>query len=185
MNYLQYYDDETYLFETVKNNFHENGEISAFDFFCIILWKANRAKSTIANKLLRLGAEKNLHTLDVIVKELSSNLAKSNLTDKEKLSYLIETWEFRLPMASAILTTLYPDNFTIYDYRVCEQLNITPNLSNLIFKNLWKGYHEFIQKVKDATPDDLSLRDKDRYLFGKSFHEQLTYDIENNFMKEL
>jgi len=27
-------------------------------------------------------------------------------------------------MASAILTVLYPDDFTVYDYRVIEQLGI-------------------------------------------------------------
>ena len=35
---------------------------------------------------------------------------------------LIEDWAFRLPMASAILTVLYPDSFTVYDIRVCSEL---------------------------------------------------------------
>lgn len=181
MDYLQYYDLESYLFDTVRKNFHDNDEISAFDFFCIIIWKANRAKSIMAKKLLRMGDKYNLHTLDEIVKEISSNLAKLNLSDKEKLSYLIETWEFRLPMASAVLTILFPEDFTVYDIGVCEELNFTYSLSQRKFENLWKGYQEFIQKVKDATPAELSLRDKDRYLLCKSFHNQLKNDIKNKF----
>ncbi len=35
MNYLDIYNLETYLFETVRNRFYEQGYLSAFDFFCI------------------------------------------------------------------------------------------------------------------------------------------------------
>ncbi|MFC1513451.1 hypothetical protein ACFL5P_00405 [candidate division KSB1 bacterium] len=181
MDYLQFYDDETYLFETVRNKFNKNGYIDAYDFFSIIIWKANRAKSYIAKKLLRLGAERKLHTLDDAVKEITSHFSKPNLSDEEKLSYLLETWEFYLPMASAILTVLFPDEFTIYDYRVCEELNINQNFANWKFERLWPAYQEYIQKVKDATPAELSLRDKDRYLISRSYHNQLVDDIKNQF----
>jgi hypothetical protein len=38
--------------------------------------------------------------------------------------------------------------------------------------------------VKEITPNNLSLRDKDKYLWGKSFKEQLEKSISNKFSKE-
>ena len=80
-----------------------------------------------------------------------------------------------MPTASAILTVLYPDEFTIYDIRVCQILKDFHNLVNLSkFERVWAGYQAFKSKVQEAAPPHLSLRDKDRYLWGQSFHEQLT-----------
>ncbi|MGJ9384908.1 hypothetical protein [Salipaludibacillus sp. CF4.18] len=63
---------------------------------------------------------------------------------KEKLRYVMKAWDFRLPMATAILTVLYPDDFTVYDVRVCEQLGGDHHkLKNRVnFDNIWKViYH--------------------------------------------
>ncbi len=49
---LQYYHLEPYLFDTVHNGFAKKGQLSAFDFFCILIWKANCAKSKHASRLL-------------------------------------------------------------------------------------------------------------------------------------
>jgi hypothetical protein len=38
-------------------------------------------------------------------------------------------------------------------------------------------------KVEEAAPDGLSLRDKDRYLWGQSFSKQLQNDIKKMFNK--
>lgn len=46
--YLKYYDLENYILTDVRANFKANGHLNSFDFFCIIIWKANRAKSKIA-----------------------------------------------------------------------------------------------------------------------------------------
>ena len=82
-------------------------------------------------------------------------------------------------MDSAILAMLYPDDFTVYDVRVCDTLGGFHNLGNRVnFENLWQGYQAFTRAVKESTPKELtSLRDKDRYLWGKSFYEQLIRDI--------
>ena len=40
-------------------------------------------------------------------------------------------WAFRLPTASAILTVLYPDVFTVYDRRVCKVLGAFDQLANI------------------------------------------------------
>lgn len=90
---------------------------------------------------------------------------------------LKENWGFRLPTATAILTVLYPEEFTIYDVRVRHQLNQTVYESK-DFEKLWKSYVGFIECLRHATPEGLSLRDKDRYLWGKDFAQQLKADME-------
>ena len=52
-DYLQYYDLESYLFDTVSQRFHKEGRLNAFDLFSIIVWKAERAKSRLAHRLIK------------------------------------------------------------------------------------------------------------------------------------
>lgn len=178
MNYIDYYDLENYLLNTVRNRFIKEGKLSAFDFFCIIIWKANRAKSNIARRLLKCGYS----SLEEAVSALTRELAQA-VTPKDKMNCL-HKWGFMLPMSSAILTILYPDDFTIYDYRVCDMLGDCHKLTNITsFEKLWLGYNDFKEKVESKCPSGLSLRDKDRYLWGKSFYEDLTKDISNRFAK--
>jgi hypothetical protein len=177
MDFRQYYNLESYLFDTVGPRFARQGYLSAFDFFCIVIWKANRAKSKLAKRLLARGYNK----LDDAVYALTSGLAHQP-TAKDKLYYLWHTWGFYLPMASAILTILYPDEFTIYDWRVCEMLNGYEYLGTTgNFEKLWPGYEQYKTSVQKLTPDGMSLRDRDRYLWGKSFYEQLVKDVEKGF----
>ncbi|MHC1759964.1 MAG: hypothetical protein AB9917_10700 [Negativicutes bacterium] len=177
-NYIDYYDLENYLFDIVRPRFIEDGKLSAFDFFCIIIWKANRAKSNIARRLLKCG----YHSLEEAVSALTRELAQS-VTPKDKMNCL-HKWGFMLPMSSAILTILYPDTFTIYDYRVCDMLGDCHKLTNITsFEKLWLGYEDYKQKVINISPKELSLRDKDRYLWGKSFYRDLMNDISAGFAK--
>ncbi len=177
-DFKQLYNLEIYLLETVRLRFHKEHQLSAFDFFCIIIWKANRAKSKIADRLLKNGDD-----LEDVVKLLTNQVYNAN-SDKEKLKVLVENWGFRLPMASALLTMLYPDSFTIYDIRVCDMLQKHHKLGTLTkFDSIWSGYKEFISDVRNEEPNNLSLRDKDRYLWGKSFAVQLEQDIAKNFFK--
>jgi hypothetical protein len=177
MDYEQFYDLESYLLKTVKENFRERKFLCAFDFFCIVIWKANRAKSKIARRLLERGYE----SLDAAVEALTSGLAKQDSAE-EKLRYLFEEWEFRIPMASAILTILYTEEFTVYDKRVCDALDDFHDLEDVIsFDRLWPRYQDYLRAVEQAAPDRFTLREKDHYLWGKSFYEQLSRDIENEF----
>lgn len=176
---VKYYYLEKYIFEEVRKKFLINKHIGAFDFFCIIIWKANRAKSKIALKLLlKYKGEKELEEIvQILTRQINSE------TNKERrLKILVEEWKFRLPMASAILTVFYPDEYTIYDTRVCGILN---NYNNLVytskFDDLYKGYSQYIEDVRNFCKNSLNLRDKDREIWGKSFKEQLKQDIENNF----
>jgi hypothetical protein len=182
MDFRQYYYLESYLFDVVHPRFVQQGYLSAFDFFCIVIWKANRSKSKIAKRLLSRGHK----DLDMAVRELTTGIAQQ-IDSKSRLRYLWlnQEWGFRLPMASAILTVLYPDEFTVYDVRVRGVLNDLDLESITNFDKLWAGYQRYKAKVEEMAPKELSLRDKDRYLWGKSFHDQLKTQIMGTFSLEM
>ena len=181
-DYIKLYHLEEYLFETVRQKFRNTGKLSALDFFCIIIWKANRAKSKVASRLLK-NDRHGRNDLNIIVEEMN-NAVYNAKEDKDRMRILINDCGFRLPMASAILTVLYPDNFTVYDSRVCNILGDCDTVQNkTAFDELWIGYKDFIVKVNSKAPSELSLRDKDKYLWGMSFINDLVKDIKNLFKK--
>ena len=99
---------------------------------------------------------------------------------------MIQDWGFLLPMASAILTVFYPSDFTVYDSRVCDVLGDFDWVGNRTnFDKLWDGYSQFMAAVKQKAPSDLSLRDKDRWLWGHSFYGELVKDIDENFKRTI
>lgn len=180
MDYSQYHNLDSYVFDTVRSRFSEQHYLCAFDFFCIIIWKANRAKSYTAKRLLD---KSEFDNLEAAVHELTTGLYQQT-TRKERMCYLWDEWGFRLATASAILSILYPDEFTIYDFRVCDTLGKYHELGDYNkFDQVWPGYEEFKREVKN-TEDGTTFRDKDRHLWGKSFYCQLTKDIENRFIKQ-
>jgi hypothetical protein len=88
-------------------------------------------------------------------------------------------------MASAILTVLYPTAFIVYDVRVCDVLRNFHNTQyRTNFDVLWSEYQTYVEAVRKAVPEIDDLRDKDRWLWGKSFWEQLNEDISAKFKKE-
>lgn len=178
MDYKKYYYLEEYLFSEVKSVFFERGFLTAEEFFCIIIWKANRAKSKIAKRMKKRNPDLDLQA---IVKNLTENLYKRK-TLKEKFIYLFDDWGFRLPMISAVLTVLFPDDFTIYDIRVCDSLGKYYNISDKTKVNVvWEEYIKFIGAVKNKVKNEKILRNKDKWLWGKSFIEALEKDIKTEF----
>jgi len=176
-DFRQYYYRESYLFEIVQPRFLKQGYLDAFDFFCIVIWKAERAKSRIARRLTNVHKD-----LDIAVKALTWGIGQK-ATSKERMRVL---WDIgiNLPMASAILTVLYPDDFTVYDQRVCSQLGKYHHLKDSrSFETIWDGYQKFKCDMQKLAPSELSLRDKDRYLRGKSFREQLLDDVRFGFKR--
>ena len=93
MDYLRYYWlREDYLFSTVCPRFHRDGSLSAFDFFSIVIWKANRAKSTIAVGLLE-----GSHTdLDKAVRALTQDIHAAR-DHEERLKILMDRPGIALP----------------------------------------------------------------------------------------
>jgi hypothetical protein len=175
MSYDKYHQMETYLLKEVGPKFRESGQLSTFDFFTIIAWKSNRSKSKVARCLL-----KRYKRLGNAVNRIAHDISHSP-DDRERMRVLQEDWSLKLPIASAILTVLYPSRFTIYDIRVCDSLNRFHKLKNKVFRNQWDGYLEFVAAVRREAPQGLHLRTKDRWLWGMSFHDQPTKDVNRKF----
>ena len=153
MDYLRYYWlREDYLFSTGCPRFHRDGSLSAFDFFSIVIWKANRAKSTIAVGLLE-----GSHTdLDKAVRALTQDIHAAR-DHEERLKILMDRPGIALLMATAILTVLYPEEFTVYDVRACDALDGFHNIGNRTNPvRIWEGYEEFREAVRRATPSCFS-----------------------------
>jgi hypothetical protein len=123
--------------------------------------------------------------LEPIVRDLTGSL-NVETSDEGRMRILIETWGFGLPMASAILSVLWPDNFTVYDVRVREGLGGFFDFSGATrFATLWEGYLKYRAAVSAAVPEaTLSLRQKDRHLWAMSTMKQLQSDIAKGFVHE-
>jgi hypothetical protein len=80
------------------------------------------------------------------------------------------------------LTVCWPQDFTVYDYRVRTRLKNFPELNNLSdFEKIWSGYSDYKARVFESVPSVANLRDKDRYLWGESAALQLKKDIKQLF----
>ena len=157
-NYLKFYDLERYLFQDVHRRFHTDHSLGAFDFFSIVIWKANRAKSKLARKLLVADPE-GRSDLDAIARTLTTALYNA-ATAKERLRLLMIDWKFALPMASAILSVCWPEQFTIYDYRVRQRLE-SPELKHLTdFERIWSSFTDYQMRVAEIAPAELNLRER-------------------------
>lgn len=161
MDYKKFYNLEEYLFQDVGPGFRKTNTLSVADFFCIVIWKANRAKTNIKRKLSKET------TLSQAINKLTSDVVQA-MSPEEKLDVMIKKWKFGLPMATAILTVLYPEDFTVYDYRVREQLGLSDIYS------VKKYFRDFLPVVKRyAESRNESMRETDKELWGKSFFYDL------------
>ncbi len=168
MDYRKLYDLESYLFQDVRKRFEATGKIRPFDFYCILVWKSNRATSKTKSRLKKIVRGNFYQAVSKIAESL-----RNAESPRGRLEVLMTHWRFRLPMASAILSVFYPRYFTVYDVRVCSELGAHHDLANLGFSDrLWDGYLKFVSDVKRAAKKMRTLRDKDRYLWGRSrYHD--------------
>jgi hypothetical protein len=164
--YLDLYDLEAkYLFGKVTQKFQKDGTLTPYDFFAIILWKSNRAKTKIKKGLADAGKS---------VQELMREVSQAN-TPENKLETLLQIWGIWLPMASAILTVCYPEDFTVLDYRAWEVLSkaavdgLPPH-----YPRRPEEYLQYCEACRKLAPQvGLSLRDLDRALWAKSWENGL------------
>lgn len=184
MFFLEYYDIETYLFANVHRRFRRDGYLCAFDFFSIVRWKSNRPRKRIRDGL----REERSPDIDEAVKSLTCEIHEAE-DDERRFKILMDprVRGVGLAMATAILTVLYPDDFTVYDTRVSAQLKRSgfgcfSNLGNRSKSTIWEGYKEYRQAVQKAAPEGLRLRDKDRWLWTKDAVHELK---ENGFTLDL
>jgi len=173
IDYGKFYNLEQYLFNEVQPKFAVTGSICTLDFFLIVIWKSNRAKSKTKKRLAGLAGG----SFASAVEQIAKSMVEAD-SPKRQLQVLMEEWGFLLPMATAILTVLYPDEFTVYDIRVCDVLGRFHELGTRKFSGkLWGEYLEFVHAVAKAAPAGLTLRNQDRYLWGRSFYEQAIKDV--------
>lgn len=174
MDYLQFYDLERHLFSKVHRTFHQEGCLNAFDFLLIVRWKSNRRKDLVIARLLENGGMDLNRGASCLTRQVHQ---ASN--HEERLAILMGPG-IGLPMATAILTVLYPEDFTVYDQRACNALGGFSNIgSRTNPARIWEGYKEYREAVREHTPGHLSLRDKDRWLWAKDWVEQLEREIED------
>lgn len=134
MSYVDYYDIENYLFLTVHERFRKDGYIRSSDFFSIVRWKSNRPKRMIRNDLLK----ERCPDLDEAVKSLTRDIHEAD-GHENRLKILMRVRGIGVAMATASLTVLHPDYFTVYDTRVCEQLGSFSNLGSRSISTTWEG----------------------------------------------
>ncbi len=159
------YSLEKYLLEKVSSRFGEEGTLAPYDFFAIIVWKSNRAKTKIRRGLDDAGV-----SVEVLMREV--NEAD---TPGAKVEALLRIGGVGLAMASAVLAVCYPEEFTVLDYRAWETLRRWP-VEGLPPCYPWtpQQYIQYCQACRAlADKKGLSLRDLDRALWTKSWEDDL------------
>ena len=164
------YDLETYLFQQVSRRFEQGRTLTPYDFFAIIVWKSNRAKTKVRRGLS--AAHKSVETLMQQVAEARRPV--------DKVTLLTEIDGIGIRIASAILAVCYPSQFTVLDYRAWETLGSfqVAGLPGSIptTPNAYVQYCEAC--IALAEKEGLSLRDLDRVLWARSWEDDLRDLIE-------
>ena len=167
IDYLKFYNDEKYLLNEVGPEFRASGQVSAVDFYMILGWKANRAKTKHKTRLANLAG-----SFSNAVQQIAEGLHAA-ADNKSRLELLMTKWSFLLPTATAILALLYPDDFTVYDWRVREEVQSPLKADRTFSESLWTDYEAFKQAVIAHTPHGLSLRERDQFLIGRSLRREI------------
>jgi len=161
--WLQVYNLEDYLFGTVSARFQADGTLNAYDFFAIVIWKSNRTKTKIRDGLNDPGRS---------VEELMRDVHQAR-TPEAKVEVLLPVRGIGISIASAILTVCYPKEFTVLDWRAWETLQEW-EVEGLPERYPGKSeeYVQYCQACKRlAEQQNLSLRDLDRALWGRSWEK--------------
>lgn len=165
------YDLEGYLFTEVTTRFRQTGTLEPYDFFAIVIWKSNRAKTKIKQGLTQAG---------LTVGALMTRISEAP-TPAAKVETLLQVWGIGLPMASAILSVCYPQEFTVLDYRAWETLQ-GMGVAGLPARKpvTVDAYLQYCQVCRAfAAQHKLALRDLDRALWAKSWEEDILKIVEN------
>lgn len=169
---IAYYNPETVLFPAVARSFADTGTLDPEVLYLILDWKVPRARTRHRSRLATIAGSFSAAVANITVE------LRAATGPEQQLQLLLTKWGFRLPTASAILTVLYPDTFTIYDIRVCNTLNAFRQLTDTRWSpTVWREYQRYIVAVRNAAPEGLSLRDCDRWLWGSDKREALRKEL--------
>ncbi|MFA6274515.1 MAG: hypothetical protein WC662_05125 [Candidatus Paceibacterota bacterium] len=159
--YKKYYSLEDYLFKEISNNFKEKHYLTNEEFFAIVIWKSNRSKTKVL---------KGVEISGKTIKRITEKFEEQNR--EEKINNLVKISGIHIPIASAILSVCFSNEFTIADYRVAETIN---KIKNTEIKNpsySIENYLEYLDICKEiAEKWNLSLRDLDKCLWGYDFYK--------------
>ena len=119
--------------------------------------------------------------IDGCVQNFTKEIFSSD--DFGKFNLLMNLKGINIAMASGILTVLYPEKFTVYDFRVCQNIVGFSNIANISDPNLqFNTYLKYIEEVKKQHSYS-ELREIDKMLWGKSFYDELKKDLEDGFTR--
>lgn len=169
---IAYYSPETLLFPALAQSFADTGDLDPETLYLILDWKAPRARTRQCRRLARIAG-----SFDAAANGIAADLSAAGEPERQ-LGLLLTKWRFLLPTASAILAVVYPDTFTIYDIRVCNALGDFHQPGGMKWSaKAWGEYQRFIAAVRRAAPEGLSLRDCDRWLWGRDKRKPLLAEL--------
>lgn len=161
-----YANIEANLFPRIRERFEIDGSLDPIDLYAILAWKANRATG---KHLKRLEGAENFRLLAV---KLGNALFEAKDSESRLSVVMSEPFKFRLPTATSILMVLFPNDFTVYDVRVCDSIGGFHGLkAHRYTKRLFPAYQRFKAEVIDKAPAGVSLREADHYHWGRSWLE--------------
>ena len=170
---IAYYSPETHLFPKLSQTFADTGTIDPEALYLVLDWKAPRARTRHRDRLARIAG-----SFNVAASRIAAELWAATADPEKQLAILLNDWGFRLPTATAILAVLYPETFTIHDIRVCNRLGDFHKLGDVKWSSkAWQQYQRFVASVRGAAPEELSLRDSDRWLWGQDKRQALLKEL--------
>ena len=132
------------LFKKISETITKRGVLKPEEFISICNWKSKRQKN-------RYKRDENLKRIEDVSKEIIE-LNKSN-TDKvaKSLSLLVDFKGVQVPVASAILTVLFPRKYCIIDYRVRRAIFYFENLKTqkIEFEN-YQSYSDMLDFLMNS-----------------------------------
>ncbi len=191
--FQKYYNLESYLFDVVGPNFHKRRPkyLTLEEIILIVTWKTPRSVHWFID-----GFKENYSHIEKLSEIFALYNFNSNSDDAMiVLNRLCENKEIKglggIPMTSAFLTVLYPEDFTLIDWRAKETFEKHPDLK--IFykegcacfvpdptKNV-ESYLKYVAVCKEASKKlhFKNLRSFDKALWGHSFYLGLERSLQN------
>ena len=158
--YLELYNVEEYLFNTVGIRAKKRGYLTFQEFYDICMWKSPRPKQKYI---------KNKNIVGQITKE-----AFFENDEEKKMSVLCKLSGVAIPTASAILTIVNPKKYGVIDIRCLEQLKFMGyDIKKIITIKNWLNYLAIMRDLSKKL--GITPRQLDMVLFAMH-REKLNYE---------
>lgn len=159
---LECYDPEHRVFPHLSQP-HEGQPLTPRDVLLILKWKLGRIRDIHSQTV----NERNMDCINQAVRDAAKPENKI-----VALKTLASLPGIRLATATAILTVCYPNDFTIIDRRVLEQLRLCPATTDRW--TVEEYFERFLPAVRECAMGwNCTLRNADRALWGLSVSKQM------------